>query len=119
MTRSTGQEMMATEKTGFSLLKVLKRRGAHMPCRAPQRSMRVSQEIEMLQERTKSYSCWICFFDFNLYFLLLLFIKRIVSIHNGLPQGTPPLCLNVKPKCLCSGRHPGPIHLWMATERRN
>ena len=25
-----------------------------------------------------------------------------ISIHNGLPQGTLPLCLNVKLKCLCS-----------------
>ncbi|XP_054941086.1 receptor activity-modifying protein 3 isoform X2 [Physeter macrocephalus] len=25
----------------------------------------------------------------------------ILSLHNGLPRGTPPLCLNVKPKCLC------------------
>ena len=41
---------------------------------------------------------------------LLLFVtiitKRMSSIaidvHNGLPQGTLPLCLNVKLKCLCS-----------------
>ena len=46
---------------------------------------------------------WICFFYFNLSFPLLLFMKRILSTHNGLPQGTLPLCLNIKPKCLCSG----------------
>ena len=49
---------------------------------------------------------WICFFYFKLSFLLLLFIKRILSTHNGLPQRTLPLCLNVKPKCLCSGPCP-------------
>ena len=46
---------------------------------------------------------WICFFYFNLFFPLLLFMKRILSTHNGLPQGTLPHCLNIKPKCLCSG----------------
>ena len=62
--------------------------------------------------------CWTCFFYFNLCFLLLLFTKRILSIHNGLPQGTPPLCLNVKPKCLCSGKYPDPVHLWMAARKK-
>ena len=47
--------------------------------------------------------CWICFFYFNLCFPLALFTKGILSTHNGLPQGTLPLCLSVKPKCLCSG----------------
>ena len=36
-----------------------------------------------------------------------LFTKRILSIHNGLPQVTLPFCF-------CSG----PVHLWMATERK-
>ena len=49
---------------------------------------------------------WICFFYFNLCFRLLLLTNRILFIHNGLPQGTPPLCLTVKPKCLCSGLFP-------------
>ena len=38
-------------------------------------------------------------FYFNLSFSLLLFTKRILYIHNGLPLG-----LNVKPKCY----YPGP-----------
>ena len=46
------------------------------------------------------------FLYFNLGSLLLLFTKRILSAHNDLPQGTLPLCLNVKPKCLCSGPYP-------------
>ena len=62
--------------------------------------------------------CWICFFYFNLCFLLLLFTKRNLSIHNGLPRGTLPLRLNVKPKCLCSGKHPDPVHLWMAARKK-
>ena len=49
---------------------------------------------------------------------LLLFTKRIRSIHNGLPQGALPFCLNVKPKCLCSGKHLDPVHLWMATKKK-
>ena len=61
---------------------------------------------------------WICFFYFNLCFPLILFTKRILSIHNGLPWGTLPLCLNVKPKCLCSGKHPDPVHLWMAAKKK-
>ena len=63
---------------------------------------------------------WICFFYFNLCFPLLLFTKRILSIHNGLimPRGTLPLCLNVKLKCLCSGKHPHPVHLWMAASKK-
>ena len=36
-------------------------------------------------------------------FLLLLFIKTTLSTHNGLPRGTLPLCLNVKPNYICSG----------------
>ena len=51
-------------------------------------------------------------------FPLLLFTIRILSIHNGLPLGTLPLCLNVKPKCLCSGKHPDPVHLWMAARKK-
>ena len=45
---------------------------------------------------------WLCFFHFNLCFPLLLFTKRTLSIHSGLPWGTLPHCLSVKPKCLCS-----------------
>ena len=62
--------------------------------------------------------CWICFFYFNLCFPLLLFTKRILSIHNSLPQGTLPLCLNVNPKCLCSGKNPDPAHLRMAARKK-
>ena len=46
-------------------------------------------------------TCWICFFYFHLCFSLLLFTKRMLSVHNCLPWGNLPLCLNVKPKCLC------------------
>ena len=49
--------------------------------------------------------CWICFF--NIYFPLLLFSKKKLFIQKSLPQGTLPPCLNIKPKCLCSG--PGPF----------
>ena len=45
----------------------------------------------------------ICFFYFNLCFPLLLFTKKILFTHTGLPQGTLGLYLNIKPKCLCSG----------------
>ena len=62
--------------------------------------------------------CWICFFYFNLCVLLLLFTKRILSIYNGLPRGTLPLCLNVKPKCRFSVEHPDPVHLWTATRKK-
>ena len=40
----------------------------------------------------------------------LLFTKRLLFIHNSLPQGTLPFCLNVKPKCLCSGKHLDCVH---------
>ena len=55
----------------------------------------------MLQGRTKSDSM----LNDLLYpsFLVGLFTTVILSIHNGLPQETLPLCL-------CSG----PAHLWMA-----
>ena len=43
--------------------------------------------------------CWICLFYFNCCFPFLLFTKKILSIHNGLPQET-------LPKCLCSGPCP-------------
>ena len=62
--------------------------------------------------------CWICFLYFNLYFPLLLFTERLLSIYNGLPRGTLPLCLNGKLKCLCSGKHPDPVHLWMAARKK-
>ena len=55
--------------------------------------------------------CRICFFYFNFRFPLFLFTNRILFIHNGLPQGTLPLCLNVKPKCFVQD----PIHLRMTT----
>ena len=48
----------------------------------------------------------ICFFYFKPCFPLLLFTTRIPSIHNGLPWGALPLCLNVKPECPCSGPCP-------------
>ena len=70
------------------------------------------------REERNLTTCWICFFFFNLCFQLLLFTKRILSIHNGLPRGTLPLCLNVEPKCLCSGKQPEPVHLWMATRKK-
>ena len=50
-----------------------------------------------------------CIFYFKLCFPLLLFTKRILSIHNGRPPGTLPRCLKVKPKCLCSGKYPDPV----------
>ena len=51
-------------------------------------------------------------------FLLLLFINTTLSTHNGLPRGTLPLCLNVKPKYICSGKQPDPVHLWMAVRKK-
>ena len=36
--------------------------------------------------------------------------KRILSIHNGLPQGSLPLCWILN--------HPDPVHLWMAIGRK-
>ena len=35
--------------------------------------------------------------------------------NNGLSQGTLHFCLNVKPKCLFSGKHLDPVLLWMDT----
>ena len=70
------------------------------------------------REEPNLTTCWICFFYSNLCFPLLLFTKRILSVHNGLPRGTLPLCLNIKPKCLCSGKHPDPVHLWMASRKK-
>ena len=61
---------------------------------------------------------WIWFINFNLCFLLLLFTKRILYLHNGLPQETLPLCLNVKPKCLCSEKHSDLAHLWTAARKK-
>ena len=74
--------------------------------------------IKRNREEPNLTTCWICFFYFNLCFLLLLFTKRILSIHNDLPRGTLLLCLNVKPKCLCSGKHPDPVHLGMAARKK-
>ena len=55
--------------------------------------------------------CWICFFYFNLCSSLLfvtIITKRILSIaigiHNGLPQGTLPLHLNVTKVALNSSQ---------------
>ena len=71
-------------------------------------------EVILLQGRTKSDYMLHLFLLLSLLpvALLLLFTKRILSIHNDLPQGTLPLCLNVKLKCLCSGKkHVDPVHL--------
>ena len=68
------------------------------------------------REEPNLTTCWIYFFNFC--FPLLLFTKRILSIRNGLPRGTLPLFLNVKPKCLCSRKHPDPGHLWMAARKK-
>ena len=59
-------------------------------------------------------SCWIWLF--NLCFPLLWFTKSILSLCNGLPQGTLPLCLNIKPQYLCSG--PCPVHLWRVGRKK-
>ena len=69
------------------------------------------KQVKILLEEPILSPCWICFFDFNLPIVLLT--KKILFTHNGLPWRTLPLCLNVKPKCLCSGNHPGPDHRWM------
>ena len=61
---------------------------------------------------------WLCFFYFNLCFPLLLFTKRILSIHSGLPWGTLPHCLSVKPKCLCLWKYPEAVHLRMAAKKK-
>ena len=50
--------------------------------------------------------------------MLLLFTKSILYIYNGLLRGTLTLCLKVKPKCLRSGKHSDPVHLWMATREK-
>ena len=51
-------------------------------------------------------------------------------MHNGLPWGTLPLGLNVKPQRLCSGKQPDPVlpveqgnnrtlfYLWMAARKK-
>ena len=43
-----------------------------------------------------------------------------IRVHNGLPGGTLPFCLNVKVKCLfqLTGKHSDPAHLWMAAEKK-
>ena len=74
--------------------------------------------ILIVTEEPNLTACWICFFYFNLCFPLFWFTKRILSTQNALPQGTLPLCLNDKPNCLCSGKHPDPIHLWMAARKK-
>lgn len=74
-----------------------------------------SRHLKMLQELNLT-TCQLCVCYFDLCFPLLLFTKRILSIHNGLPQRTLALCLNVKPKCFCSEKHPELVHL---QEKRN
>ena len=64
--------------------------------------------------RKELTSCWIWFF--NLCFPLLWFTKSILSLCNGLPWGTLPLYLNIKPKCLCSGTCP--VHLWRTGRKK-
>ena len=70
------------------------------------------------REEPNRTPCWLCFFYFNFCFPLLLFTKRILSVHNGLPRRTLPLCLNVKPKCLCAGKPPAPVRLWTAARKK-
>lgn len=74
-----------------------------------------SRHLKMLQELNLTTGQLFVFY-FNVCFHLLLFTKRILSIHNGLPWRTLPLCLNVKPKCFCSKKHPELVHL---QEKRN
>ena len=81
------------------------------PCVVSIESLQFSQEVVTpgllcYKEEPILTPRWLYFFYFNLCFLLLLFGKRILSTCNGLPQGTLHLCLNVKPKCLCSGPCP-------------
>ena len=58
----------------------------------------------VLQGRADYSFIWIRFF--NLCILLLLFTERTLPVQSGVPQETLPLCLNIKPKCLCSGPCP-------------
>ena len=60
----------------------------------------------MLRGRMDSMLDLFVFFFALLCFPLLLFTKRILSIQNDLSQRNLLLCLNVKPKCLCSGPCP-------------
>ena len=53
--------------------------------------------------------------------LTLLFIAFvIIIIHNGLPQGNLPLCLNVKLSAFVqlTGRLSNPAHLWVAVDKK-
>ena len=69
--------------------------------------VRCDWEVVVLQGRANCDSKLGLFLLFqNLCFTLLLFPKRILSRHKDRPQGTLHLCLNVKPKCLCSGSCP-------------
>ena len=63
------------------------------------------------EEQNLTTSCWIGFFDFNLCFPLLLFTKRMMSIHHLPASGNPASLWEVKPKSLCSGKYPDPVHL--------
>ena len=42
----------------------------------------------------------------------------LLNIHNVLPQGTLPVGLNVKPKCLYSGKRLDSVYLWMASRKK-
>lgn len=74
--------------------------------------------------------CWVCVFYFSLCFPLLLspqsleecrvFYMYAISIHSGLPCGTPSLCLNVEVPLFSSRRNTLtlPACLWMAAEKK-
>ena len=74
------------------------------------------KQVKFLLEEPILSPCWICFFDFNLPIVLLT--KKILFTHNGLPWRTLPLCLNVKPKCLCLGACP-PVGGYRKEEMNN
>ena len=42
----------------------------------------------------------------------------LLNIHNVLPQGTLPVGLNVKPKCLYSGKRLDSVYLWVASRKK-
>ena len=75
-----------------------------------------SEAQECYREKQNLTTCWICFFHFNRCFQFILFTKKILSIHNSLPGGTLPLCLNIKP--LFVPLIQDLIHLWMAAGKK-
>ena len=91
-----------------------------------------TQQIYMCMTKCKREEqnltpCWICFFYFNLCSPLLfvnIISKRMlyiaIGLHNGLPRGTLPLCLNVKVPLFSSQRNilTLPTCEWLQ-ERRN